>query len=103
MTSFTLNGIILQKVEHKYKGSLQDLDKAKQILIILSKEYVKSSNHMQELHVALCRQRDAKTERIVRIIMDRNLPEKPMFVHLLPSETNLSESQLYIYISPYYM
>ena len=79
------------------QGSLQDLDKAKQILIILSKEYVKSSNHMQELHVALCRQRDAKTERIVRIIMDRNLPEKPMFVHLLPCETNLSDTIWNVY------
>ena len=73
------------------QGSLQDLDKAKQILIILSKEYVKSSNHMQELHVALCRQRDAKTQRVIRIIMAENLPEKPMFVHLLPCETNLAD------------
>lgn len=79
------------------QGSLQDLDEAKQILIILSKEYLESTHHMQELHVALCRQRDAKTERIVRIIMDRNLPEKPMFVHLLPCETNLSDTIWNVY------
>jgi len=96
---FELNNPELQIsfLNENSQGSLQDLDKAKQILIILSKEYVKSSNHMQELHVALCRQRDAKTQRIIRIIMAEDLPEKPMFVHLLPCETNLADKIWTIY------
>jgi len=93
----TTNQLQISYLNENAQGSLQDLDKAKQILIILSKEYLESAHHMQELHVALCRQRDAKTQRIIRIIMAEDLPEKPMFVHLLPCETNLADKIWTIY------
>lgn len=72
-------------------GSLQDLDTAKQIVIIISKEFVQSHHHMQELHVALCRQRESRDRIVVRIIAAPGIPDKPMFLHLLPYETNMSD------------
>ncbi|CAC5380546.1 unnamed protein product [Mytilus coruscus] len=73
------------------QGNLKDLDSAKQIIIILSKEYIQSTHHMQELHVALCRQRESKNKLVVRILAEENLPEKPMFIHLLPFDTVVTD------------
>lgn len=73
------------------QGSLQDLDMAKQIIIIISKEFVLSHHHMQELHVALCRQRESTDKTVVRIVAAPGIPDKPMFLHLLPYETNMSD------------
>ncbi|CAG2185236.1 unnamed protein product [Mytilus edulis] len=73
------------------QGNLKDLDSAKQVIIILSKEYIQSTHHMQELHLALCRQRESKNKVVVRIFAEEGLPEKPMFIHLLPFDTVVTD------------
>ncbi|VDH98627.1 Hypothetical predicted protein [Mytilus galloprovincialis] len=73
------------------QGNLKDLDSAKQVIIILSKEYIQSTHHMQELHLALCRQRESKNKVVVRIFAEEGLPEKPMFIYLLPFDTVVTD------------
>ncbi|KAL4237274.1 hypothetical protein ACF0H5_001993 [Mactra antiquata] len=59
------------------------LDTAKKIVVFVSRDFVKNEHHMQELHLAVNRQRSSK-QHILYLIKTTVLDETPFFTRILP-------------------
>ena len=70
---------------------LKSLDTVKLIVTLLSPSYFNSPEHMEEFHVALCRERFSKKKVLYPIHMF-NLPTLPTFLHLIPCDISLADS-----------
>ena len=70
---------------------LKSLDSVKLIITLLSPSYVDSPEHMEEFHVALCRERFSKKKVLYPIHMF-SLPTLPTFLHLIPCDVSLADS-----------
>lgn len=85
-------GIDINYVSDDIHNRMHFLDTAQKIIIFLSNDFVRSAQHMEELHIALVRQRSSKGKRIVHIIQTTDLPDKPMFLNLLPCVVSLKDA-----------
>ncbi|OWF43843.1 uncharacterized protein LOC110459200 [Mizuhopecten yessoensis] len=80
------------------KSLLQDIDTARAIVLFLSEEFVSSEEHMQNLHLALCRQRLLKGRRVVHFVQTMDLPGEHSFLKLLPMAANFKDRIWYDYV-----
>ncbi|XP_069116423.1 uncharacterized protein [Argopecten irradians] len=84
-------GLKIKFLWEKNKTLLQDLDTARVIVLFLSEEFVNSEQHMENLHIALCRQRVLKGRRVVHFVQTMDLPNEHSFLKLLPMAANFTD------------
>lgn len=69
---------------------LHQFDRCKLIVPLLSRDYVTSPEHMEELHTALCRHRFSNEIILFPIVVDK-LPPTPVHPHLLFTLFNVND------------
>lgn len=67
------------------------LDSAKKIVIFVSQDFLKNDHHMQELHLALNRQRSCK-QGILYLIQTTKLDGRPFFPRILHYDVACNDS-----------
>ncbi|XP_041353478.1 uncharacterized protein LOC121371556 isoform X2 [Gigantopelta aegis] len=77
--------------EHRSQR-LQLLDSAKYIVIFVSSQYSQSPQQMEELHLALCRQRAGANRKLVYLIQCRKSVDEPFYLQLLPYSVCLDDT-----------
>ncbi|XP_013414543.1 uncharacterized protein LOC106176622, partial [Lingula anatina] len=77
------------KAEGSASAELTAIDSAKVVVTFLSPSYLESSIQVEELQLALFRQRAAKEAHILYPIHILPLPRKPCYLHVVPCELAL--------------
>jgi hypothetical protein len=70
---------------------LKCLQTAQKIMVFLSKQYLKSDHHLEELFVSIIRQRNDKKRQILHVCQTTELENRPAFAHLLPISISLED------------
>ncbi|XP_033734725.1 uncharacterized protein LOC117323550 [Pecten maximus] len=91
-------GLKIKFLWERNKSLLQDLDTAHVIVLFLSEEFVNSEEHMENLHIALCRQRALKGRRVVHFVQTMDLPSEHSFLKLLPIAANFKDKIWYDFV-----
>jgi hypothetical protein len=71
--------------------NLKCLQTAQKIVVFLSKQYLESDHHLEELFVSIIRQRNDKKRQIFHVCQTTELENKPAFAHLLPISISLED------------
>lgn len=75
-----------------YTGiNLKCLQTAEKIVVFLSKQYLDSDHHLEELFVSIIRQRNDKERQILHVCQTTDLGGNPAFAHLLPISVCLED------------
>lgn len=76
---------------HANQRRYSALDTARKIVIFVSKEFLGNEQHMQELHLALSRQRPL-SENILYLVKTTRLSGRPFFPRILPYNVACTDS-----------
>ena len=68
------------------------LQSAKQIVVFLSRQYLESAHHLEELFISIIRQRNDRNRKILYLCQASELGETPSFAHLLPIDVSLEDA-----------
>lgn len=84
-------GLNVKFLWERNKTLLQDIDMARVIVLFVSRDFAVSDVHMQNLHLALCRQRPLKRRRVVHFVQTTDFPGDYSFLSLLPMAANFKD------------
>lgn len=70
---------------------LKSLQTSKKIVVFLSKQYLESPHHLEELFISIIRQRNERERKVLYLCQASDLEDKPSFAHLLPIDINLRD------------
>ena len=68
------------------------LQSAKQIVVFLSRQYLESAHHLEELFISIIRQRNDRNRKILYLCQASELGETPSFAHFLPIDVSLEDA-----------
>ncbi|XP_012942474.1 uncharacterized protein LOC101852264 [Aplysia californica] len=69
----------------------REIDSSDIVVAFVSDEYLQSPLHMQELHMALCKQRALKDSTVLYLVKGDHSSPRPFYPHLLPFNVSLSD------------
>lgn len=70
---------------------LKCLQTSQKIVVFLSKQYLESPHHLEELFISIIRQRNERGRKVLYLCQASQLAGKPSFAHLLPTDINLGD------------
>uniref|UniRef100_K1PKC1 Collagen alpha-6(VI) chain n=1 Tax=Magallana gigas TaxID=29159 RepID=K1PKC1_MAGGI len=70
---------------------LKCLQTSQKIVVFLSKQYLESPHHLEELFISIIRQRNERGRKVLYLCQASQLADKPSFAHLLPTDINLRD------------
>lgn len=70
---------------------LKSLQTSQKIVVFLSKQYLESPHHLEELFVSIIRQRNERERKVLYLCQTSELADKPSFAHLLPIDVSLND------------
>lgn len=70
---------------------LKSLQTSQKIVVFLSKQYLESPHHLEELFISIIRQRNERARKVLYLCQASDLADKPSFAHLLPIDISLRD------------